>query len=448
MKPRVLIVDDERSMCELLETDLKLREFDVLWFTSAEDGYRAVLEQPIDTVLTDLKMPGIDGLEFCRRIVENRPDIPVVVMTAFGSLETAVAAIRAGAYDFVTKPFEMDMLALTLGRAVGHRGLQEKIKVLSQAAERATGFEDIIGASPSMQRLYDQLARIADTETSILITGESGTGKELVARSLHARSRRRRKPFVAVNCAALPDALLESELFGHAKGAFTDARSDRKGLFVQAEGGTIFLDEIGDMPLPMQPKLLRTLEESKVRPVGSDQEVPFDARIVTATNRDLETAVEENRFREDLFFRVNVIQLDLPPLRSRGTDVLLLAQHYLHLFAERTGKGVEALSEAVAEKLLNYSWPGNVRELRNVIERAVALTRYNKLAVEDLPEKIRDYRSSQVFIGGEDPSELVPVEEVERRYIEHVLRTVDGNKTLAARILGLDRKTLYRKLQH
>jgi two-component system response regulator HydG len=448
VKPRVLIVDDERSMCELLETDLKLREFDVLWFTSVEDGYRAVLEQPIDTVLTDLKMPGIDGLEFCRRIVENRPDIPVVVMTAFGSLETAVAAIRAGAYDFVTKPVEMDMLALTLGRAVAHRGLQEKIKVLSQAAERATGFEDIIGASPSMQRLYDQLARIADTETSILITGESGTGKELVARSLHARSRRRRKPFVAVNCAALPDALLESELFGHAKGAFTDARSDRKGLFVQAEGGTIFLDEIGDMPLPMQPKLLRTLEESKVRPVGSDQEVPFDARIVTATNRDLETAVEENRFREDLFFRVNVIQLDLPPLRSRGTDVLLLAQHYLHLFAERAGKEVEALSEAVAEKLLNYSWPGNVRELRNVIERAVALTRYNKLAVEDLPEKIRDYRSSQVFIGGEDPSELVPVEEVERRYIEHVLRTVDGNKTLAARILGLDRKTLYRKLQH
>ncbi len=446
MKPRVLIVDDERSMCELLETDLKLRQFDVLWFTSAADGYRAVLEQPIDTVLTDLKMPGIDGLEFCRRIVANRPDIPVVVMTAFGSLETAVAAIRAGAYDFVTKPVEMDMLALTLGRAIGHRELQEQVKVLSQAARQATRFEDLIGASPAMQRLYDQLARIADTETSVLITGESGTGKELVARSLHARSRRREKPFVAVNCAALPDALLESELFGHAKGAFTDARSDRKGLFVQAEGGTLFLDEIGELPLTMQPKLLRALEESTVRPVGSDQEVPFDVRIVTATNRDLESAVEENRFREDLFFRINVIQLDMPPLRSRGTDVLLLAQHYLQMFAKRAGKEVEGLSEGIAEKLLNYSWPGNVRELRNVIERAVALTRYNKLAVEDLPEKIREYRSSQVFIGGEDPSELVPVEEVERRYIEHVLRTVDGNKTLAARILGLDRKTLYRKL--
>lgn len=447
MKPCVLIVDDERSMCEMLETDLKLRDFDVLWFTSAEEGFRAVLEQPVDTVLTDLKMPGIDGLEFCRRIVENRPDIPVVVMTAFGSLETAVAAIRAGAYDFVTKPVEMDLLALTLGRAVGHRELQEKVQVLSQAADRATRFGELIGASPAMQRLYDQLARIADTETSILITGESGTGKELVARSLHSRSRRSENSFVPVNCAALPDTLLESELFGHAKGAFTDARSDRKGLFIQAEGGTLFLDEIGEMPLTMQPKLLRALEESKVRPVGSDQEVPFDVRLVTATNRDLETAVEESRFREDLFFRINVIQIDMPPLRSRGTDVLLLAQHYLEAFAGRAGKEVEGLSDAVAERLLNYSWPGNVRELRNVIERAVALTRYNKLAVEDLPEKIREYRSSQVFIGGEDPSELVPVEEIERRYIEHVLRAVDGNKTVAARILGLDRKTLYRKLQ-
>ena len=447
MKSRILIVDDERSMCEMLEADLRLRDFEVVWDTSAEGGFQAVLEQPIDTVLTDLKMPGIDGLEFCRRIVENRPDIPVVVMTAFGSLETAVAAIRAGAYDFVTKPVEMDLLALTLGRATRHRELQEKVKVLSQAADQANRFEDLIGASPAMQRLYDQLARIADTETSILITGESGTGKELVARSLHARSRRNAQPFVPVNCAALPDTLLESELFGHAKGAFTDARSDRKGLFAQAEGGTLFLDEIGEMPLTMQPKLLRALEESKVRPVGSDQEVPFDVRIVTATNRDLETAVEESRFREDLFFRINVIQLDMPPLRSRGTDVLLLAQNFLKLFATRADKEVEGLSDPVAEKLLNYSWPGNVRELRNVIERAVALTRFNKLAVEDLPEKIREYRSSQVFIGGEDPSELVPIEEVERRYISHVLRSVDGNKTLAARILGLDRKTLYRKLQ-
>jgi two-component system response regulator HydG len=379
--------------------------------------------------------------------VANRPDVPVVVMTAFGSLETAVAAIRAGAYDFVTKPVEMDMLALTLQRAVKHRLLQEKVKVLSQAVEQSARFDELLGASPAMQNLYDQLARIADTEVSVLIMGESGTGKELVARSIHRQSRRRDKPFVVVNCAALPDTLLESELFGHAKGAFTDARTDRKGLFQQAEGGTLFLDEIGELPLAMQPKLLRALEESRVRPVGCDREVPFDVRLLTATNRDLPSAVEEGRFREDLFFRIDVVQLELPPLRARGTDTLLLAQHFVEQFAARSGKRVVGMSEAVAEKLLAFAWPGNVRELRNVMERAVALTRYNKLVVEDLPEKIRDYRSSQVFIGGHDPSELVSMEEVERRYILHVLDSVDGNKTLGARILGLDRKTLYRKLR-
>jgi len=446
MKPRVLIVDDEQSMCELLEADLTLRDYEVAWRTSAEAGFQAVLAEPFDVVVTDLKMPGIDGIEFCGRIVANRPDIPVVVMTAFGSMETAIAAIRAGAYDFVTKPIEMDMLALTLHRACQHRQLQEKVKVLSAAMERTEQFDELLGASPAMQQLYEQLARVADTDTSILITGESGTGKELAARSLHRRSRRRDRPFVAVNCAALPDTLLESELFGHAKGAFTDARQERTGLLVQAEGGTLFLDEIGDMPPAMQAKLLRALEENKVRPIGGGREVPFDARIITATNRDLESAVEEGRFREDLFFRINVLQLEMPPLRSRGADVLLLAQHFVELFAARAERPVTGISEAVAEKLLAYSWPGNVRELRNVIERAVALTRYDRLAVEDLPEKIRDYKSSQVIIGGEDPSELVPLDEVERRYILHVLQAVDGNKTLAARTLGLDRKTLYRKL--
>ena len=447
MKPRVLIVDDEQGMCELIEADLRLREIGSSWYTSADEGLDALARDSFDVVLTDLKMPRIDGIEFCRRIVANRPDVPVVVMTAFGSMETAVAAIRAGAYDFITKPIEMDMLALTLQRAVRHRQLQEQVKVLSEAVERTERFDELLGASPAMQKLYDQLSRIADSETSVLLLGESGTGKELAARSLHKRSRRRDQPFVAVNCAALPDTLLESELFGHAKGAFTDARSDRKGLFAQAEGGTLFLDEITEMPLAMQPKLLRALEESAVRPVGGDQEVPFDARILAATNRDLESAVDEGRFRKDLYFRINVIQMQLPPLRSRGTDTLLLAQHFVEQFAARSGKQVEGISQAVGERLLAYTWPGNVRELRNVIERAVALTRYEKLAVEDLPEKIRDWRSSQVFIGGDDPAELVPMEEVERRYLLHVIRAVDGNKTLAARILGLDRKTLYRKLR-
>ena len=298
-----------------------------------------------------------------------------------------------------------------------------------------------------MQELYDQLSRIADAEASVLITGESGTGKELVARAIHRQSRRKERPFVAVNCAALPDTLLESELFGHAKGAFTDARAARKGLILEADSGTLFLDEIGDFPLATQAKLLRALEEQRLRPVGGDREVPFDVRILSATNRDLETAVEEGRFREDLFFRINVIQVDVPPLRARGADILLLAQHYVHVFAGRSGKKVTGISDVVAKKLMGYAWPGNVRELRNVIERAVALTRYETLAVDDLPEKIRDYQSSQMVIGGNDPSELVPLEEVERRYILHVLNALGDNKTNAARVLGLDRKTLYRKLR-
>jgi two-component system response regulator HydG len=280
-----------------------------------------------------------------------------------------------------------------------------------------------------------------------LITGESGTGKEVVARAIHKQSRRHKGPFVAVNCAALPDSLLESELFGHARGAFTDARAERKGLLLQADGGTLLLDEIGEMPPGMQAKLLRALEEKTLRPVGGDKEVPFDVRLITATNRDLEAAVEENQFREDLFFRINVVQIDLPPLRARGTDVLLLAQHFVETFADRSDKQVTGIAENAAERLLAYSWPGNVRELRNVVERAVALTCYEKVAVEDLPAKVRDYRSDQVFIGGDDPTELVPLDEIEKRYILHVLKTVGDNKAMAARILGLDRKTLYRKLK-
>jgi two-component system response regulator HydG len=447
MPGRVLIVDDEQSMCELLQTALQLRGIDAAWYTSAEEAFQALKAADYDVVLTDLKMPGVSGLELCELIAANRPDVPVVVMTAFGSMETAVAAIRVGAYDFITKPIEMDMLALTLQRAIAHRQLQDKVSVLSKAVERAGGFGEMIGQSPVMQRLYDQLARIADSDVSVLITGESGTGKEVVARAIHKQSRRRNQPFVAVNCAALPDALLESELFGHTRGAFTDARADRKGLFLQAEGGTLLLDEIGEMPGAMQVKLLRALEENTVRPVGGDREIPFDVRVLTATNRDLEADVEEKRFREDLYFRINVVQIDLPPLRARGTDILLLAQHFVDTFRESGKKQVTGISENAAERLLAYSWPGNVRELRNVIERAVALTCYDSIAVEDLPAKIRDYRSSQVFIGGEDPTELVPLEEIEQRYILHVLRTVGDNKALAARVLGLDRKTLYRKLK-
>lgn len=447
MKPRIMIVDDERGMRELLVTDLRLRDFAPRGFASAAEAYEVFCREDFDVVLTDLRMPGMDGLEFCRRLVASRPDMPVIVMTAFGNLEAAIAAIRAGAYDFVTKPIAMELLELILRRAVERRQLQQQIHSLRDTLAQAGRFDELLGQSPAMLKLYDQLGQIADSDASVLIAGESGTGKELVAKALHRRSRRGEKPFVAVNCAALPDTLLESELFGHVKGAFTDARADRRGLFVQAEGGTLFLDEIGEMPLAMQAKLLRALEESAVRPVGGEKEIAFDARVLAATNRDLETAVEEGRFRKDLYFRIDVIQIDLPPLRARGADALLLAQHFIETFAARAKKQVQGLSEGVGEKLLAYAWPGNVRELRNVIERAVALTRFDRLTLDDLPEKVRDYRSSQVVIAGSDPAELVPLEEVERRYILHVLNSLQGNRTLAARLLGLDRKTLYRKLR-
>jgi len=447
MPGRILVVDDEASMCELIEVDLRTRGFEVSWRTSSEAALQLLKEEPFDVVLTDLRMPGINGVDLCERIRAHRPGIPVVVMTAFGSLESAVAAIRAGAHDFVTKPIEMDMLALTLERAISHAALQEQVKMLSEAVERTRIFDELLGESPPMTELFDQLTRIADSEVSVLITGESGTGKELVARALHKTGRRRDGPFVAVNCAAIPETLLESELFGHERGAFTGAQAARKGVLLQAQEGTLFFDEIGELPLSLQPKLLRALEEKRFRPVGGDRETQFDAAIVAATNRDLETAVEEGLFRKDLYFRVNVIQLAIPPLRSRGMDILLLAQHFLERSAARAGKEVTGISEPAAGKLLAYEWPGNVRELRNAVERAVALTRFEKIAVEDLPEKIRAFRRSRLVLGSDDPDELVPMEEVERRYILHVLRTVGGNKTAAARILGLDRRTLYRKLQ-
>ncbi|WP_437588619.1 sigma-54-dependent transcriptional regulator [Sorangium sp. So ce1000] len=447
MTGRVLIVDDERGVCELLDAGLKKRGFRTAWRTSAAEAFELLGKEDFDVVVTDMTMRGMNGLDLCERIVQNRPDLPVIVITAFGSLDTATSAIRAGAYDFVTKPFELDALRLTVERALRHRALREEVRRLRRAVADAHGYEQILSGSPVMRSVFDLLDRIADSDTSLLVTGESGTGKELVARAVHQRSRRGEGAFVAVNCAAVPDALLESELFGHARGAFTDAKGTRSGLFARAHGGTLFLDEIGELPIGLQPKLLRALQERVVRPVGADEEIPVDVRLIAATNRDLETAIEERRFREDLYYRINVVHVDLPPLRSRGADVLLLAQHFLEHFATVKARPIQGLSAPAAEKLMAYAWPGNVRELQNCIERAVALARYDQITVDDLPEKIRTYRRSHVLVSSDDPTELVPMEEVERRYILRVLEVVGGNKSQAAQILGFDRATLYRKLE-
>jgi len=446
MNSRVLIIDDDQSMCELIDESLSRKGFETEWRTSADEGFRLLDGHEFDAVLTDLNMRDMNGLELCERIVSSRPDLPVVVVTAFGSMETAVGAIRAGAYDFITKPVEMDALALVVERAVQHRSLKEEVKRLREAVDATRQFGDMIGSSTAMRKVNELVTRVADSDANVLITGESGTGKELVAKALHARSARSSGPFVAVNCAAVPETLLESELFGHAKGAFTDARQSRTGLFVQASGGTLFLDEVAELPLGMQPKLLRSLQERKVRPVGGNSEVPFDARLVTATNRDLETEVSEKKFREDLYYRINVVRVEVPPLRARGNDVLLLAQHFIERAASRANKNVVGLVSAAAEKLLGYEWPGNVRELENCMERAVALTRFDQITVEDLPEKIRDYQSSHMVVASDDPSDLLNMNEVERRYIQRVLKAVAGNKTQAAKLLGFDRRTLYRKL--
>ncbi len=447
MSGRILIVDDDPSMCEALDAGLAQHGFTTRWTTSGDEALHLLDANEVDAVLTDVQMRGLDGLALCERIAANRPDLPVVVITAFGSLETAVAAIRAGAYDFITKPVKMDALALALRRAVQNRALRDEVKRLRRLVTESDRFEELLGDSAGMRSLRALLERIADSEATVLITGESGTGKELVARALHRQSRRATQSFVAVNCAAMPEALLESELFGHARGAFTDARAPRRGLFLEAHGGTLLLDEIGDLPLALQPKLLRVLQERTVRPLGADREVPIDVRLIAATNRDLESALDEGRFREDLYFRINVIHVAVPPLRARASDVLRLAQHFLEACAARAAKHVTGLSPVAAERLLAYTWPGNVRELQNCMERAVALAQFEHLTVDDLPEQIRAYRASHVLVASDDPSELVPLEEVERRYILRVMDAVGGNKTLAAQTLGIGRKTLYRKLE-
>lgn len=444
---RVLLVDDDASLGDALRAGLQGRGFDVLVVQDAAAALLALQERDFDVVLCDVQMPKVDGIELCARIVAARDDVPVVVLTAFGTLDTAVAAIRAGAYDFLAKPIKLEPLAIALDRAITTRVLREEVRRLRKQIALSQASETLVGRSEAMRRVGELVARVAETDASVLITGESGTGKELVARAIHEASRRKAKPFVAINCAALPENLLESELFGHMKGAFTDARESRVGLLRQAEGGTVFLDEIGDMPLGLQPKLLRVLQERRVRPVGGSQELPIDVRFVAATNRDLEAAVEERAFREDLFFRINVVGIDLPPLRARGSaDTLVLAQHFIERFAAMHKKPVRGMSGAVAEKLVAYSWPGNVRELMNCIERAVTLTPYDVIGPEDLSPRVAAAEPSRV-VAWEQPNELVSLEEMERRYIGHVLESVSGNKTAAARILRIERRTLYRKLE-
>jgi two-component system, NtrC family, response regulator AtoC len=446
VRGRVLILDDEPDMCLLLEAQLGPRGFQTASCTRLVEAERLLAATEFDVVVADLQLREASGLDLCKRLASERPDLPVVIITGFGSMESAVAAIRAGAYDFITKPFEIEELELTRERAVGHRHLREEVKRLRRVVAGGQEFESMLGSSPAMHEVFDLIRRVADTEASVLITGESGTGKEMVARAIHRQGRWKDGPFVALNCAAVPETLIESELFGHVKGAFTDAHAQRIGLFAQADGGTLFLDEISDLSVAVQPKLLRSLQERKVRPLGSSTEVPFNARLICASNRDLEAEVRSGRFREDLFFRVAVIHIEVPALRARGNDVLLLAQHFLELFSARSGTRLKGISGSAAACLREYPWPGNVRELQNCIERGVALAQGDEITIEDLPDRIRHHRGVPPPVPFGPDARLLTLEEVERAHILQVLDAVGGNKSQAARILGLDRKTLYRRL--
>jgi DNA-binding NtrC family response regulator len=442
----ILVVEDDAAMRDLLVEELGEAHFRVEAANGGRGGVERVKQGGIDVVISDLRMPDLDGFDLLRDIKASEPSPHIIVITAFGSIDTAIKAVKLGAYDYITKPFEIEALVLAVEKALAERGLRREVARLRREVARPYGLENIVGKSTSMQEIFGLVTRLAGSTASVLVTGESGTGKELVARAIHYNSPRAKKPFVAVNVAAIPETLVESELFGYKRGAFTDARSDHAGLFVEADGGTIFLDEIGELSPPLQAKLLRVLQERELRPLGATRSEKIDVRVVAATNRDLEVRLRAGQFREDLYYRLNVIHIALPPLRARAEDIVPLAEHFLAAARRRAVSGsARSIGPAAAKALLAYPWPGNVRELENVIERAVALCDSEVVGIEDLPPQIKERRSTDMLAAA--IARGMTLAELEREYIERVLASEGGNKTRAAARLGLDRKTLYRKLE-
>lgn len=445
-KQRLLCVDDDHDQCHLLAAALTRLGYGAEVATSPAEALERVATEVYDAIITDLSMSELDGIALCEQMLSTRPEVPIIVLTGHGSMEAVAGALRAGAFDFLIKPLDTKLLSISVARAIQHANLRAELRRLKQNAVSKPKSRELVGDSAAMRRVHELVARVAASDASVLIYGETGTGKELVARAIHDASARRAGPFVPLNCAAVQASLLESELFGHARGAFTDAKSERQGMFLEASGGTLFLDEIAELPLELQTKLLRVLQERKVRPVGANTEVPFDARILAATHRDLELEVKQQRFREDLYYRINVVSIDLPALRERSTDVLRLASHFLASACARSPKGVLQLSPQFAERLLAYDWPGNVRELENCIERAVALARFDHLTVEDLPDAIRNHRGVSFSLTADEADEVVTLAELSRRYAARAVALMSGNQTRAAQRLGIDRRTLARML--
>ncbi len=443
---QILIVDDEPEMCALLSDVLRDAGCVVETASSGEQALARMGERDFAAVITDLNMKGMPGLTLLREIKRLHPDTNVIIMTAFGSIESAIEAMKQGAYDYVMKPVKSEEIALITQKAVREALLRKELLWLRRAVEKEYSFNQILGKSKPVQAVFELIRRITPSPSNVLITGESGTGKELVARAIHYNSPRAQGPFIPVNCAAIPEHLLESEMFGHVKGAFTDAKSDRKGLFEEAQGGTLFLDEISELPMSLQAKLLRALQEKEIRRVGGVRSISVDARVIAATNLDLTGQVKAKQFREDLYYRLNVIEVPMPPLRERTEDIPLLVMHFIKKYAEPMKKPVGGLTEGALALLMDYAWPGNVRELENVIERGVTLTRGDKIVPEDLPQAVRGDSGDRQMV--EEAAEKTrTLAEVERAYILRVLEKTAGNKYQAAQILGIDRKTLYRKLE-
>ncbi len=442
-KQNVLVVEDEELMRAILRQLLEQAGYGVITADSAESAIEAFSSGDIAVTLTDIKMPGRDGIALLDQIKVIDSEAVVIIMTAYSSVDSAIAALRKGAYDYITKPFVNDDLLQTVKNAATQRQLFHENRYLKRELKRHYGFTEIIGKSESLRQVFGLVDKVAATNANVLIQGESGTGKELIARALHFNSSRADKPFLAINCGALPESLLESELFGHVKGAFTGAVADKKGHFRSAAGGTLFLDEIGEMPQPLQVKLLRALQEHEVTPVGSSASEKFDARILAATNKDLAHEVAEGRFREDLYYRLNVIEITLPPLRDRRDDIPLLIKHFAVRAAQAQNAAESSVSNEAMSILGNYDWPGNIRELENVIERAVILSSGEILA-DSLPQKLRKQASGGT---GRRASIHPTLEDVERNYILETLGSVSDDKVQAAEILGIDLSTLYRKLK-
>ena len=459
----LLVADDDPAVRQSLERALTREGYAVVLAADGQAALERLQAGGVDLVLSDLKMPGLTGLELLREAKAVAPDVDVILLTAFGTVEEAVKAMKDGATDFLTKPFQRAQLTKVVRQALERRDLIAQNRALQKRLDDLLRQGNMIGASPAFRRLMTLVQQVADSSATVLIQGESGTGKELVARAIHERSGRRDGPFIAVNCAALPETLLESELFGYEKGAFTGAQYQKKGLLEQSDGGTVFFDEIGDVSPLFQTKILRVLQEGEFERVGGTKTIRVDVRIVTATNQDLATQVRDKRFREDLFYRLNVITIQVPPLRERHEDVPLLAQHFLRVYAAKNNRQLDGFTDEALGCLEAYSWPGNVRELENVVERAVVLARGLRVDAADLPDAVRERSVMLLRSGPAAPPEAAgagavpegvfqirvgtPLAEVEARLLEETLRLNHGNKTLTAKMLGIDPKTVFRKLK-